>query len=165
MVKISAQVDLFPKMSPANPDCKLSGLGVHTLLLSLHSPLLKGIFETISDSSEIVVIVPDVKKSEIKSVLRVMYGIEEIGFVSSGTLDTLGLDSFKGFLVMEDLENPANEEVIDIEVVYSEENCEPSVNNAVIERTESTMFENNSFLEVVASPDNPDGNEKEKSQL
>lgn len=158
MGKIRAQVDLFPKMSPANPDCKLAGLGVHTLMLSLHSPLLKDIFVTLSDSSDVVVIVPDVEKSEIKSVLRVMYGIEEIGFVSSSTLDTLGLDSFKGFVVIEGFEDPANEEVIDLEVSQVEENIEPPVNSAVIE---STMFENNSSLEITATPDNTDGNEKE----
>ena len=159
MVRVGAKVDLFPKMSPANPDCKLAGLGVHTLLLSLHSPLLKDIFKTISDSAEVVVIVPNVEKSEIKSVLRVMYGIEEIGFVSSSTLDTLGLDSFKGFVVMDNLEDPANEEIIDLEVGHAEENIEPP---DIIADIESIVFENNSSMEVPENPDNTDGNEKEK---
>ena len=169
MVKVNANVELFPKMSPTNPDCKLAGLGVHSLLLSLHSPLFRDIFKTVSDRSEVVVIVPHVKKSEIKALLRVMYGIEEIGFVSSSTLDTLGLDSYKGFVVMENLEDPVNEEIIDLEVAHAEN----FGNNAVIE---STVFENNSFVEMVENPDennsfmevtvsnadNSDGNEKGK---
>ena len=160
MVKVSAKIDLFPNLSPANPDCKLAGLGVHTLLLSLHSPLLKDIFKTLSDTSDLVVIVPDVLKSEIKSVLRVMYGIESVGFTSRCTLETLGLDSFKGFAVVEDLEEPVQEVIIDLEVPHVEMNNNGSLNNAISERI---GCENNSPFEVPANLENEI--EKEATEL
>jgi hypothetical protein len=130
MVKVNAQSELFPKVSPHTPDSKLAGLGVHTLLLSLHSPLLKNIFETLSETSEIVVIVPDVEKTELKSLLRVMYGIEEVAFVSGSTLEALGLDSFKSFVVFEDFEDLVNEVTIDVETApVPTDKCE---NNSII---------------------------------
>jgi hypothetical protein len=152
MVKVNAQSELFPKVSPHTPDSKLAGLGVHTLLLSLHSPLLKNIFETLSETSEIVVIVPDVEKTELKSLLRVMYGIEEVAFVSGSTLEALGLDSFKSFVVFEDFEDLVNEVTIDVETAP----------------VPTDKFENNSIINVVSSENTPpielSGNPKDTSE-
>ena len=87
------------KVDTSNPDSKLVGSdgssAVHSLLLIVHSSLLKQIFSSLVDQTEVVVIVPDACMSDLNDLVAVVNGHEDIGFVSGGILDTLGMQQYK----------------------------------------------------------------------
>ena len=76
---------------------------INLVLLSVHSPYLKSIFQSLMDPTDAVIIMPDFKLSEIEKVVTVMCGIEEFLIVSGSLLDALGLQSF-GYQVLDNFE-------------------------------------------------------------
>ena len=68
---------------------------VHSLLLSLHSPLIKSTFKTLVDPRDSVIVMPDYKLAEVEKVSKVMCGFGEFECVTGSLLDTLGLNDFK----------------------------------------------------------------------
>jgi hypothetical protein len=100
-------------LSTKNPDLRLvgcdgSGAPIHSILLIVNSSFLKSIFNSLDESTDVVVIVPDFSSSELESLCSVINGKEEAGFVSGQILDTLGMQQYKIWVcaeVFEDLED------------------------------------------------------------
>ena len=91
-------------LSRENPDSRLAGcdgqIAIHSSLLLVHSDILKEIFETLIDPSESIVILPNFKVDEVKTLVKLIYGIESIGIVCESVLDTLGLQKYKKYAVV-----------------------------------------------------------------
>ena len=91
--------DFISKIPSLYPDSRFAGSDgeflVDSLMMTIHSDLLKDIFNSLKDPTETVVILPGFKMKEIFTLIRVMYGVDESGFVSGDILDTLGMQQFK----------------------------------------------------------------------
>ena len=91
--------DFISKIPSVYPDSRFAGSDgeflVDSLMMTIHSDLLKDIFNSLKDPTETVVILPGFKMKEIFTLIRVMYGVDESGFVSGDILDTLGMQQFK----------------------------------------------------------------------
>ena len=87
-----SSIDKITQLSSNDPDSKMCGCDgefpVHTSLLAVHSTLLSEIFKTIPDRSESILILPDFYFQEIKTLGKVMYGLEESGLFSDKFLKT-----------------------------------------------------------------------------
>ena len=124
--------DFISPLPTIFPDTRLAGSdgewSIHVLLLTLHSDLLKDIFNTLSDFTETVVIIPDFKMSEISVLARVLYGVDNDGFVSGSILDTLGMKGYKNLVVIDAGDVNIDESLIidstmsEIEVIRDESN-------------------------------------------
>ena len=95
------------EVSNKNPDSRLIGCdgstSVHSILLIVNSSLLQSIFDSLDDPTEVVVIVPDYKTFELETVVSVIYGEQEYGFVSGQILDDLGMNQYKMWAYFESL--------------------------------------------------------------
>ena len=79
---------------------------VNSLLIAVHSPLIKNILLTMDDQTESVLVTPDIDIKEVIAMMKVMYGEDEFGTVDKTVLDLFGLESFKTPIVIyEDWEN------------------------------------------------------------
>ena len=88
------------KLDISEPDTRLIGKdgsrAVNSLLLIVHSSLLKEIIGGLGEQ-EVLVIVPDDSKGDVDTLVAVINGEEELGYVAGGFLDRLGMDQFKLF--------------------------------------------------------------------
>jgi len=127
------------KLSRENPDSRLVGydgqIAIHSSLLLAHSDLLKEIFKTIIDPSESIVILPDFAVDEVRTLVKVIYGIEVIGIVSERVLDTLGLQKYKQYVVVGSSDVPTSvnvqSEEVEEEPLIVDENVEDLSVNVV----------------------------------
>ena len=86
----------------------------HTLLLAIHSSLIKHILETLTDHSDAVVILPDFSFSEVSVLMEVLLGIKKIAFVGGDLLETLCMGHYKNivFDIIENAPQPSNEVIV-----------------------------------------------------
>ena len=73
---------------------------VNSLLIAVHSPLIKNILLTMDDQTESVLVTPDIDIKEVIAMMKVMYGEDEFGTVDKTVLDLFGLESFKTPIVI-----------------------------------------------------------------
>ena len=82
------------KLSTFNPDALLVSrhgeIPIHSVLLAVHSSLIREILDTIPDQSELCFIIPDFGLCEIQTLRGLMYGIIKSGQISEIILKTLG---------------------------------------------------------------------------
>ena len=104
-IKFDSIDEYMTRVSTLYPDSRLAGsdgqYSIHSSLLIVHSDLLKDIFETLNDTTESVVIIPDFNMCEISTLVRIMYGVDDHGFVSGGILETLGMKQYQTLIVIE----------------------------------------------------------------
>ena len=86
------RISTLPTLNPDSVICGFDGnIAVHSFLLKVHSNLLSEMCQSIQESSEITLILPDFSAQEIKSFVHVMYGLDNSGLVSGSFLKTLGI--------------------------------------------------------------------------
>ena len=87
--------------------CEGRPIPMHSILLIVNSNFLKSIFESLDESADGVIIVPDFSSEELETVCSIMNGKEEAGLVSGQILEALGMQQYKIWVVeiSDDFEN------------------------------------------------------------
>ena len=100
------------EVSTKHPDLRLVGcegrpIPIHSILLIVNSNFLKSIFESLDESVDGVIIVPDFSSEELEKICSIINGKEEAGLVSGQILDALGMQQYKIWVVeiSDDFEN------------------------------------------------------------
>ena len=101
MSRFTRSVANFPKCPTTSSDllivCCDGEFAVHQLLLRVHSEFINKLLNTSSQQADLVVILPDHSIGEVEKLGRIMYGVEEQGYVSESLLVALDLLQFVVF--------------------------------------------------------------------
>ena len=123
---------------------------INLVLLSIHSPLFKSVFQSLMDPTDAVIIIPDIEVSEIVNIVSVMCGVDEFQIVSGSLLETLGLKSF-GFQVLENYEG-----FVDVDSPVDTFASLSDISTG-LEDVENEVIIENSEVETITEKDHSDG--------